>query len=430
MNILLAFIAFNVIVIVHELGHFIAAKKLGIKVLEFSLFIGPKLYSIQKGETTYSIRLLPIIAYVKMEGEEEASDSARAFNNQPKYARALTAFAGPFANLLLAVILMTVVISLQGFSSTGVQKVGDNSPAASAGIRQGDTILSYDGKRVYMYLDVMQFLYISKGTPAVVEYARDGEKFTKTIIPSKIPEQTTYLLGVSFSTEKGGDSNVIKSVMPGYPAESVGLLAGDRIIKLNNMEITSRDDIVAVMSNNKDKEIEVTVLRSGSEVQASIIPKVEKIPEQYELGIQFLVTKGSLWYSFKQSMVFAYSIVRSVGYSLVWLVQGKAALNQMMGPIGMVNTISTAVQQGPDLLAKVILLLSWTSLLSIALGATNLVPFPMLDGNRLLLIGIEAVRRKPIKPESEAFISMVGFVFLILLAIYAGYNDIVRWIKG
>ena len=430
MNIILAFIAFNVIVIVHELGHFIAAKKLGIKVLEFSLFVGPKLYSIQKGETTYSIRLFPIIAYVKMEGEEEASDSDRAFNNKPKYARAITAFGGPFANLLLAVILMTVVISLQGYSTSGVQKVGDNSPAASAGIRQGDTLLSYDGKRVYMPLDVMQFLYVSKGTPAEIEFKRDGEKFRKTIIPEKIPEQTAYRLGVSLSTEENENSNVINALTPGYPAQKNGLLAGDRIIKLDDTEIASGSELVAFLTKSKDREVVVTALRNGSEVQVNIIPKVEKIPEQYDLGIQFTALKGNLWDSFKQSFVFTYSIVRSVGYSIAWLIQGKVGLNQMMGPIGMVNTISTAVQQGPDFMAKFILLLNWTAFLSIAIGATNLVPFPMLDGNRLLLIGIEAVRRKPIKPESEAYISMVGFVLLILLAIYAGFNDIVRWIKG
>lgn len=430
MNILLAFIAFNVIVVVHELGHFLAAKKFGIKVLEFSLFIGPKLYSIQHGETMYSIRLIPIMAYVKMEGEEEASESERAFNNKPKYARALTAFGGPLANLLLAAILLTIVFSIQGYETTKINKVEMDSPASAADIRQNDKIISYDGKRIYMPFDVMQFLYVSKGKTTEIEFLRDGEKISKKLIPGKIPEQTGYKLGVGMSTESSENSNVIRSLTPGYPAEKTGLLPGDRIIRLNNTEIASGSDLVAFVTKNGEKEIKVTALRNGAEVNVNIIPFPEKIPEQYYLGIDFQMAKGGIFDSFRQSAVFSYSIVRSVIYGLVWLIKGEVPLNQMMGPIGMVSTISTAVQQGPNLMAKLVYLFQMTALISIALGATNLIPFPMLDGNRLLLIGLEAIRKKPIKPEKEAFISMVGFVLIILIAIYAAFNDIMRLIKG
>lgn len=430
MNYVLAFIAFNVIVIVHELGHFLAAKKFGIKVLEFSLFIGPKIYSVQKGETTYSIRLFPIMAYVKMEGEEEASESESAFNNKPRYARALTAFGGPLANLILAAVLLTIVFSIQGYTTTEVAGVKPGSAAAAAGLKQGDTITKYENKRVYLPLDVMQFLYISKGKTAEVEYMRDGVKNSVVLKPVTIPESKTYLLGASFKSNTGADSNVIISLMSGYPAKQVGLQVGDRIIKIGDTKVASRSDIKTYLEKNGGKEVAITALRDKSEISVNLVPKAEKVPEQYDIGIDFIARNGNILDSLKQSAIFSYSIIRSVVYSLIWLVTGQVPVNQMMGPIGMVSSIGDAVQQGPDMAAKIAYLLQMTGLLSIAVGATNLIPFPMLDGNRLLLIGVEAIRRKPLKPEKEAFISMVGFVLLILLAIFAAYNDIMRLVNG
>jgi regulator of sigma E protease len=138
MNIFMAIIAFNIIVIAHELGHFLVAKKMGIKVLEFSLFIGPKLFSIERGGTTYSLRLFPIMAYVKLEGEEEESDSESSFNKKPKRARALTILGGPLTNLLLALVLLTAVYSINGYESTQLRYVAEDSPAAKAGLQAGD----------------------------------------------------------------------------------------------------------------------------------------------------------------------------------------------------------------------------------------------------------------------------------------------------
>ncbi len=427
MNLLLAFLAFNVIVIVHELGHFIAAKKFGIKVLEFSLFIGPKLFSITRGETQYTLRLFPIMAFVKMEGEEEASTSERAFNNKPKYARALTAFGGPFANLLLAAILLTVVFSIQGYDTVNINLVEADSPAEKAGIKVGDSILSYDGNRTYLPIDVSQFLYVSKGAPAEVEYLSGDKKVKKTINPVKIPATDNYFIGVVF---KSPDTNAISSVTPGSPAEKAGIRPDDRIVRLDGTDISGQNDFKARIQEKGQQPVNLTISRGGAEVHTSVVPGVQKIPERYILGIDFEVKNGGVLENLKQSAVFTYSIVRSVGYSLVWLATGKVGANELMGPIGMVSTIGEVVSQGPNFIAKLVYLLQMTALMSIAIGATNLIPFPMLDGNRILLIGVEAIRRKPLKPEREAFISMVGFVLIILLAVYAAFNDIMRIIRG
>jgi regulator of sigma E protease len=430
MNFVVAFLAFNIIVITHELGHFIAAKKFGIKVLEFSLFMGPKIFSFQRGDTMYSLRLFPIMAYVKMEGETEESESASAFSNKPKHARALTAFGGPLANILLAIVLLTVYYAVAGYETTLVNRIAAKSPASAAGIQSGDKIISYDEKRTYSTIDIMQFLYVSKGAPAEVKYLRNGLPNTVTINPVIHPAAKSPKIGVSLGTDNGVDSNIINALSADHPAQKMGLLVGDRIVQLNDTKIKTAQELVDFVSKNGIKPIDVKVERGASEVSVKITPIEVKAQETYDLGLDFQMVKGTIFDSFREAAVFTYSITRSVAYSIGWLITGKAKLSEMMGPIGMVSTIGTAVRQAPDLMEMLLYLMRITALMSIAIGATNLVPFPMLDGGRLVLIGVEAVRGKPLSQDKEAYISMVGFVLIIMLGIYAAYNDIVRIITG
>lgn len=430
MNLLLAFLAFNVIVFIHELGHFVFAKLFKIKVIEFSMFVGPKLYSWQRGETTYSIRLIPIMAYVKMEGEDEASDNENAYCKKPVHARALTCFGGPFANLLLAAILLTVYFAITGYSTTRIDKVYPNSAASAAGLKSGDVILQYEGKSVYQPIDLMQFVYVSKGAESNIVVQRDGKKIQSKIKPVTIPGGVTYKLGAGFGSETGKDSNVIKTISDGYPAKVAGMLPGDRIVSIEGSKVESLKDIKKLLDANGAKEIKVGIDRNGSIMTVNLTPKAEKTTEQYDQGFDFSYEKGSVLGAFNQSLSFTWSIIRSTGYSLFWLITGQVPVNQMMGPIGMVSTIGDVVGQGPNLAAKFLYLAQITAFLSIAVGATNLIPFPALDGSKLLLLGVEAVRRKPIPVEKEAIITMVGFVVLILFAIYAAYNDIARLIAG
>ncbi len=430
MNLLLAILAFNIIVIVHELGHFLLAKKMGIKVLEFSLFVGPKIFSIDRGGTTYSLRLFPIMAYVRMEGEDEESDSEEAFNKKSKKARAVTILGGPAANILLAVVLLTAVFAIEGYSSTEVGRVVENSAAEQVGIQVGDRIVSYNGKRTLLPIDVVQFLYVSKGDVAQVEYERDGERFAGEMRPVIHPEAKEPKLGISLSSEDPANSNIVRGLSPNMPAQEMGIQVGDRIVALNGIEIDNADELIAFVNENGMNQIQVKALRGESEVNVTIMPQEVKSEEWYDIGLAFSAKKGSIFESLWQSLVFTVSIVRSVGYSLVWLITGQAKLAELMGPIGMVSTISTSVAMAPNLAQMLLYLMNITAYLSIAIGATNLIPFPMLDGGKLVLIGVEAVRGKPISPEKEGYISLVGFALIILLGIYAAYNDIVRIVTG
>lgn len=427
MEILIAILALSFLIIVHEFGHFIVAKLSGIKVLEFSLFMGPKLFGVQKGDTLYSIRLVPLGGFVRMEGEEQASEDERAYNKKPILSRAAVIAAGPVMNLITAALLLVIVFSAVGYDTNIMETITENSPASRVGFKPGDTIISYDGKKVYDPMDLQLFLYGSKGTPADIKIARDGKEMNTVITPEIYPEQTRYILGFSPKATEGKDSNVVSSVSKDSPAAEVGLMENDRIIKINDRDISSRADINDYLNDNKDKSVVVTVERDGKALTlGTATPMQQKIPEMYDLGISFQTSKGGMGNIVKQSFVSGYSIARQMYYSILWLVQGKISMKNMMGPVGIVSSIGEVVQQSPGISYAILNLLKFTALISINLGVFNLIPFPALDGSKLLLLGVEAVRRRPIPPEREAAITMVGFVLLIMLMIFTTSNDILR----
>jgi regulator of sigma E protease len=250
MNLLIAFIAFDIIVIVHELGHFIAARLTGIKVLEFSLFVGPKIFSIKRGETTYSLRLIPALAYVRMEGEEEESDDERAFSKRPVWARFITVFSGPAASILLGVIFLAVSYLIAGVDTTKLSDVPKDSPAYKAGLRAGDKIISYNQSSVYQPLDVSMFMYASKGKPVNITFKR-GDTRLKTAVTPDIIHENRYLLGFTAKTQYGSESNVVNTVEKGSAAEKGGLKPGDQIIKINDKQVSYLYQISSYLYESK-----------------------------------------------------------------------------------------------------------------------------------------------------------------------------------
>ena len=428
MNWIIAIIALNFIVLVHELGHFLVAKFSGIGVNEFSLFMGPKIYGIKKGETTFSIRSIPIGAFVALEGEENSSANNRSFSNKPLPIRAAVIAAGPLMNLLVAVIFITIVFSLVGFETTKIKSVVKNSPASVAGIRAGDEVIRYDGKRVFQLLDVSTFMYVSKGKTAVVKIKRGKDFKTLLISPQKIPGNR-YILGFISQEAEGENSNVVKSIVKDSPAETSGIKPGDRIIKLNDNTILSKEAISNYLSGNKNKPVQVTVLRNSATVNLQVIPRLEKGPEQYFVGVIFKTERDNIFGTIKQSIIYTGANIIGVVRTLAWLVTGKMSVKLIAGPVGIVSTISDVVGQSPTLWTIIINLLNICAFISIALGATNLIPFPALDGARLLVISIGMIRGKEIiAPEKEATISMVGFMILVSFGIFLIINDFIRLI--
>lgn len=430
MNILLAILALNLIIILHELGHFLVAKHFDINVLEFSLFFGPKLFSIKRGETTYSIRSIPVGAFVMTEGEEEEAEGERSFCNKPLPVRAAVIAAGPLMNLLTALVFLCIVFTAVGYGTTQISEVINGSPADLAGLESGDRIMTYNGKKVYQPADYISFLLVDKGKTAELGIVRAGEKITTSVTPEVIPGDR-YILGFVSQEPYGSGSTVIRSIVTDSAAAAGGLQSGDRIIKLDGKTVHNKQEISAYLSQGQGGPVTVTYLRNGAELKTTLTPRLEKGQPVYTVGLGFATEESNFLQVVGQSINYIYSTMRNIVYTVGWLVTGRVSLTELMGPVRIVSTISNVVEASQNNLKLIVInLLNILAFISIALGGTNLLPFPALDGGRLLTIGISAIIRKPIPPNKEAVVSLIGLVFLMMLGIFTIFNDVFQLIFG
>lgn len=193
-TILVAILAFGIIVFIHELGHFLFAKKAGVKIHEFAIGMGPKIYSFKKGETVYSIRLLPLGGYIAMEGEDADSNDPRAFGNKSILQRASILFAGPFFNIILATVILAGIYMYQGFPSTTLKEVIDGSVAQKAGIQAGDTITEINGNDIKDWNELSKSIQDSKGNELKIGIERNGEEKEVKVTPEE--KKGNYLIGI------------------------------------------------------------------------------------------------------------------------------------------------------------------------------------------------------------------------------------------
>lgn len=430
MNIFLAIVALSFLILIHELGHFIVARRAGVKVLEFAIFMGPKLFSWKRGETEYSVRAIPMGGYCKMEGEEEASNDDRAFNRKPAGKRALIVVAGAAMNIFVAILIITIISFSMGYNTSAIDKLNDDSPLKEAGLQSGDRILSYDGKYIFYPSDISTFLFVSNGEPVEVSFRRSGlEGVQRTTVT---PRRTvpSYLIGITVGTNANGvANNIIEKVQQGSPAGTAGLMPGDIIKQVDDTPVNVKEDLARYLQQSKDKPVEITVDRNGQNITVKDV-KPQPSETYYDLGVQFEYKKGDLFGTIQSGINYSLSTIRSVYMTLGWLFTGKVSFKDVSGPVGIVDTIGEVVDMGRGFSEKLLYLLQISAFLSLNLGVMNLLPFPALDGGKLLLILIEKIRRKPIDPEKEAWISMVGFVLLVILLIATSYNDIIKIIRG
>ncbi|NLE23842.1 MAG: RIP metalloprotease RseP, partial [Clostridiaceae bacterium] len=314
MGIIVALIALSVLIIIHELGHFLVAKAVGIKVLEFSLFMGPKLFSFTKGETIYSLRLIPMGGFVKMEGEEESSDDARAYANQPVGKRALVIAAGPIMNILAAFIFAAIFLANTGFYTNTITEFYEDSVIQEAGAEIGDSFISYEGKRLYEPAsDINLFMYGEDGSEREIVYfdVSENKKVTKIITPGRTP--TRVRLGFSAQLEGNTGSNVIDIIETDSPLMKSGIKRGDRIIKLDETEVFTTPDIqnyLNITRTDKLAPLTVTVERNGQVLTFENIKPFSDF--NYTLAVNLEHKKGNLLEVADASVKFCLSTARNV----------------------------------------------------------------------------------------------------------------------
>lgn len=342
MGIILAILVFGLIIFVHELGHFLLAKLNKIRVDEFSLGMGPRLISFVKGETRYSLKLLPIGGSCMM-GEDDVEDVGEgSFNSKSVWARISVVAAGAIFNFILALIFSMIVIGYTGYDEPVISGVVEGFPAQEAGMQEGDRIVKMNNKKINIWREVTYYNMFHQGETVDLVYERDGEKYEVTIEP-KQDEDGSYLLGVT----------------------SLG-------------EYTKANLLTAA---------------------------------------QYGVYEVKFW-------------ICTTVESLKMLVTGAVGMDQLSGPVGIVDVVDETYQQSKSYGAVVVIMqmLSIGILISANLGVMNLLPLPALDGGRLVFLIIEAIRGKRVSPEKEGWVHGIGMILLLLLMVFVLFNDVKRLI--
>ncbi|MBE5935985.1 MAG: RIP metalloprotease RseP [Lachnospiraceae bacterium] len=426
-KILIAILVFSAIVIIHELGHFLLAKKNGIGVTEFCIGMGPKLIGKKVGETTYAIRALPLGGACMMVGEDEASDEDNAFNKKGVWARMSVVAAGPIFNFILAFFLALILVGFKGWDTADIEVIKD-MPVAKAGIKDGDVITKINGKRVSCDREIMYALYfnpIKSDEPIEIEYKRNGKKYTKKVTPKLIKEYS--ITGVSI-IEKDG-MGVITDLEKKSPFHKAGIKNKDIIVGINDEKFKNVEELSDYLNNERlKKEITVTYKRGDKEKTVDVKLTDKSYSEQYMLGFTYMDDRNNvnaletIKYAFVEVKVQINIAIQSVKY----LISGKASAEDMSGPVGIVNFIGDGYEatKSAGVGAVLLQLIDITILLSANIGVMNLLPLPALDGGRLLFMVIEVIRRKKMKPEVEGMVHAIGLVLLLLLMAVVSFNDI------
>ena len=402
------------LIFIHESGHFLVAKACKIRVKEFAIGFGPTIWKKQGKETKYALRLIPLGGFVNMLGEEERSEEEGSFSKASIPKRIAVVVAGGAVNIIFGLLVYFILVSSTGnYISPTIDTVVPEYAAETSGIQAGDRILEIDGKTVRLRSDIDEAIQNSNGNEMTITLQRGNEQKDMKLVPSV---EETKAIGIYLGVESDDLSSEIKSVYQNSPAEKIGLQAGDVILSINDEEAQNDPyKIVELINNSKTDKIDVKIERNNEEIVFNVTPEIQKT---YKLGVTFKIAEktfvNNIYYGFWDTMDFSVSIIDNVKM----IFAGNVSTDQLMGPVGISQVVSST--QG------IVEFVYMLALVSLSLGVTNLLPFPPLDGGKIVILLIEWIRRKPIKENIEIAIQMVGFCLLIGLSLYVTYNDILR----
>ena len=430
-------IVLGFMILIHEFGHYAAAKYFGVRVEVFSIGFGKRLLGFKKGGTDYRISAIPLGGYVKMSGENPMDDRTGdlgEFLSHPRWQRFIVALAGPAMNIMLAVALLTGVYMVHYEYPAVLDEpavvgwVNPNTPAEKAGIQTGDKIVRVEDIENPNWEQVDVKAALSPNQPLKFGLERDGKVTEKVLVPEPFgPNQYGDVGWVP------KESNVPLTVVEhGMPAEKAGLKIGDQILTANGQDIPALQALVQMLNRTKDQPLEMVVLRNGQKqtftVKPTLAPGGPSQELRYRIGIASVPTKVV-------KLAFADALKRSLSDNkkssflilelLQKMVRHKVSMRQVDGPIGIGSAVGQAArEQGWTPLLLI------TAAISLNLGIMNLLPIPILDGGVILLLFIESLMQKEISLPIKERIYQAAFVFLVLFAVMVIYNDLVKTLPG
>lgn len=400
------------LIFIHELGHFTVAKLCKVKVNEFAIGFGPTIWKKQGKETKYALRLIPLGGFVSMEGEDEESNKEGSFSKASIPKRMAIVVAGATVNIIFAIIVYFILISTSGtYISNEIEGVIDGYAAQRVGLQAGDKIVKINDEDIKSKYDLDKVMDKNNGENINVQIERNGELLEFSIKPTEVKSKVT---GIYLD-----DKAKIITMDKESPAERAGIENNDVILKINGQEVDgSRDKAIEILnqSNNQNNEIiEFTLKRDNAEVTIKLVPDTVST---YYLGVNMKYAEDTFINRCINGWMETKTFVFSIFDNLRQLFTGNVGLDQMMGPVGISEVVANTngFREFFEMMA----------LISLSLGVTNLLPIPALDGGKLLILLIEAIRRKPLKQETEMNIQLIGFAILIGIFLMVTYNDILR----
>ncbi len=429
-NILWLLVLIGVMINIHELGHFWAARYFDVKVEAFSFGFGTRLFGFRRGDTDYRFSLIPFGGYVKMAGEQpgdEAVADPRSFLSKPRWQRLIIAFAGPFMNMVLAVGLLTglYMVKYQRVADIDMQAVIGHvtaeSPAAKAGIKDGDRIVRLDGKWNPTWEDVGNKEVLGAGQPMHPTIDRNGQRFDTTVTPV-LNEKT----GIG---DAGWFERVdiqIGGVEPGLPADKAGLKKGDVLRTVNGEPIHSPLKFQEMTRNSNGKPIDITFDRNGHLQSVMVQPILTRLDgqERWMIGVQQLpklhtiTTRLSLPAAFNESLKENAKSATMIVRLLRSIVERRTSPKTLTGPVGMAQLSGRAAREGAyDFFG-------FMSMVSLNLAIFNLLPIPILDGGVILMLLVEMTMQRDLSLSVKEAVFKVGFVCIMVIVAFVLYNDI------
>ena len=431
-NTVVAFLfVLGVLVFVHELGHFLAARRLGVRVLTFSLGFGPKILKTRRGDTEYCISAIPLGGYVKMAGEnpdDPRTGRPDEFLSRNKWERFQVLIMGPAMNIILAVVVMAIVLA-QGAEVPIYQDqppvvgaVAPGSPAEKAGIQRGDRILTVAGEPV----DTWDRLFVAIGTKpdrdVQLTVLHDGE--TRSVAVRPVPETRFEIGNIGVLPDI---NPIVQSVIAGEVAETAGLKAGDVVLAVNGERMVTRTQLIDAISRNGGHEIDLTLKRGDQELHVQATPKQQG--DRGMLGIYVTEPTRSfkpgpfeaVQLSLERNLEFSGLIFKTLGGLFV----GQTSPRQLMGPVAI------AQLSGESAAAGWAALFTLMASISLNLGLLNLLPIPVLDGGHITIMALEGIARRDFSMAVKEKMLLAGFVLLMMLMVTVIYNDLTRisWIE-
>jgi regulator of sigma E protease len=409
----------GLLILVHEIGHFVAARLIGVKVEEFGIGIPPRLYGWRHKGVLWSLNWIPFGGFVKVLGEDSKAGDPESFNSKSPGQRAFFLVAGSLMNFLLAFLLMIVIVGFQGTSSSNVYiaEVVPNSPAEEAGWVAGDRIVEVAGMPVTSSNDVGARTREFAGRPLSVVVERDNALIESSVTPRVDPPPGEGATGVGIN-EAVVSETTVESVIPDSPAAAAGLQPGDLLVAIDSETINDPFGLQFALLDAAGSTVAIDVQRGQERTTASLVvpdvepdadlfaamgftPAIDPLFQQVPLGSVIPVGIGQAWEQTGQML----SAIRD-------LITGQAPLGQIAGPLGMGQATSEIVSASP--LPLWVTLTQLTILLSLNLALLNLLPLPALDGGRLLFVIIEVLRGgKRLAPEREGLVHVAGLILLL-----------------